>query len=189
MSEPAITPRIFQHRRILRVGLAAYDQAVQLLGDAARHLGTVQAVVGIAKGGLAPARRIATVLGVTEYQVGARHNPTSDIHTQATGHVEVDITAIATTVHGHVIAEHVLLVDDICGTGATFAAVRAALQPYLHPDTRVSTLALCRNAGTSHEPDLWAWTVDDWVLFPWEPRPSSTMPVEDLPVPNAVNGP
>ncbi|MGH3886285.1 MAG: hypothetical protein ACRDSZ_06910 [Pseudonocardiaceae bacterium] len=45
---------------------------------------------------------------------------------------------------------------------------------------------LCRNAGAVHEPDLWLWTVDDWVRFPWEPALPTGMAVENLVVAGPV---
>ena len=186
-TEPS-TQRTFNRQRIWRVTPRAYDRAVRLLVDAARQLGDVQAVTGIANGGVTLAHGVATLLHAAEYQIGARHNPTNDVYTQATGQVEVDMTTLTTALGGRRIVGRVLLVDDICGTGATFAATRAALQQFLHPEATVSTLALCRNEGTSCDPDLWAWTVDDWVLFPWEPTPSCSTLIEDIPLPNGVNG-
>jgi hypoxanthine phosphoribosyltransferase len=186
---PGIQQRIFTHARVLRITLDAYDQAVRLLGDAVSSLGPIHAVIGIANGGVAPARGISVLLGVINYQITARHNPTNAIYTQATGQVTVDLPALATTLQGQQLSGRVLLVDDICGTGATFTAALTALQPHLHSDAEVTTVSLCRNAGASLDPDLWVWTVDDWVLFPWEPRPPSTAAIEDLPAPQRVNTP
>src|SRR5690606_41801595 len=63
------------------------------------------------------------------------------------------------------------------------STVRSAIDPYLQPDAVVRTVALCRNAGATLNPDLWAWTVDDWVHFPWEPPPQTTIAIEELPIP------
>ena len=43
--------------------------------------------------------------------------------------------------------------------------------------TETYSAALCRNAGSAVIPDLWIWTVRDWVTFPWErvaPAPATT---------------
>ena len=53
----------------------------------------------------------------------------------------------------------------------------------------VHTVALCRNAGAAHDPDLWLWTVDDWVRFPWEPAPPADLAVENLVLPGWVQPP
>lgn len=51
------------------------------------------------------------------------------------------------------------------------------------------TVALCRNAGAAHDPQLWLWTVDDWVRFPWEPAKPAGVPVENLALPERVQPP
>jgi hypoxanthine phosphoribosyltransferase len=171
MTDRVRTPaRTFRHRHILAMQLTAYDHAVRLLAEAAAARFTlVSAVIGIAKGRLA-----------------AQHNATDAIYTEATGQVTVDVSALAAALRGRRAAGTVLLVDDICGTGATFTAVVAALRPFLQPDGAVRTVALCRNAGTSQNPDLWVWTVDDWVHFPWEQPLPAGIATEDLPTPERV---
>jgi len=63
-----------------------------------------------------------------------------------------------------------LVVDDICGSGKTLATLKEAILT-AGKATQVHTVTLCKNAGSDVDPDLWAWTVNDWVWFPWEPRP------------------
>jgi hypothetical protein len=77
----------------------------------------------------------------------------------------------------------ILLVDDICGSGRTLDAVRAAL-------TRVSpfsifSITLCRNAGSASVPNMWIWSVRDWVVFPWESAPDD-IATAALPLPQKV---
>ncbi|WP_327009693.1 phosphoribosyltransferase domain-containing protein [Dactylosporangium sp. NBC_01737] len=186
---PAVpAARLFAHRRILRVQLDAYERAIELLTDAARRrYGPVTATIGIANGGLAPARGISQLLRTPTYQVTAKHNPTDAIYTEATGTVSYDLGPLTSAVDGQQLAGTVLLVDDICGTGATLTALRPDLTTYLGPTVTVRTVALCRNAGSTLDPDLWAWTVDDWVSFPWEPVPPDGTATEDLPIPNQVH--
>ncbi|MCI0690145.1 MAG: phosphoribosyltransferase domain-containing protein, partial [Sporichthyaceae bacterium] len=93
---------------------------------------------------------------------------------------------LSTALNGDLLGGQVLLVDDIYGTGATVDALRPALASHLAPTTLVRTVVLCRNVGATTDPDLWLWTVDDWVRFPWEPVPPGTSVVEDLPVPAVV---
>ncbi len=181
------SPRVFRHRRILRISLDAYDHAIRLLAAAVRRrFAPVSAVVGIANGGLAPAGGISAILDVPNHRITAKHNPTNAVYIKATGHVTVDLDDMAAALHRQQLAGTVLLVDDICGSGATFSTVRSAIDPYLQPDAVVRTVALCRNAGASLNPDLWAWTVDDWVHFPWEPPPQTTIAIEELPIPGKV---
>lgn len=189
MTHPAdITPRRFRHQRLLTMTLPVYEHAVRLLAAAAEtRFAPISAVIAIAHGGLAPAGGISGILGVPAYRLTAKHNPTDAAYTQATGHVTCDLSTLDAALNGRRLGGTVLLADDICGSGATFTVVRSALRLYLCPEADVRTVALCRNAGTSLDPDLWAWTVDDWVRFPWEPTSSATAGVEELPLPELVN--
>jgi hypoxanthine phosphoribosyltransferase len=178
-----ITSRRFRHERLLDMALPAYEHAVRLLAAAAKaRFAPIGAVIAIANGGLAPARGISGVLDIPSYRLTAKHNPTNATYTQATGHVVHDLRMLASALDGQQLADTVLLVDDICGSGATFTAVLSALRPHLHPKAVVRAVALCRNAGTAFDPDLWMWTVDDWVHFPWEPSAHCGLPIEELPI-------
>ncbi len=184
---PTTAARTFARRRILQVTPEAYLTAIRLLAQAAqlRH-GPVTAVIGVAQGGLAPAQELGALLAAPVYRVDAQHNPTNALYTQASGHVSCDVRRLAATLAGRRLAGRMLLVDDICGTGATFHALRPVLDAYLARGATIHTAALCRNAGAVHDPDLWLWTVDDWVRFPWEPAPPTGMAVENLVVAGPV---
>jgi uncharacterized protein len=186
-ARPPARQRTFSRRRVLQVTPTAYDEGVRLLAGAiAARLGPVSAVVGVANGGVTPARGVGGLLGVPVYQVSARHNPTDALYTQATGEVACDVGPLADALAGGELAGQVLLVDDIYGSGATVEALRPALAPYLAPATLVRAVVLCRNASAAADPDLWLWTVDDWVRFPWEPAPPGGLVVEDLVMPGRV---
>lgn len=179
--------RRFAHRRIFQVTPEVYDHGLDLLAvSAAERLGPASAVIGIANGGIVPARSLGNLLHLPIYRVSARHNPTDAIYTDASGDVTCDVAPMTKALAGEVLMGQVLLIDDIFGTGATVDALRPALAPLLGPDTRVRTVMLCRNAGATTDPDLWLWTVDDWVRFPWEQPPPAGLPIEDLAVPSQV---
>lgn len=184
----ATAQRTFAHRHIHRVTAGGHLAGVRLLAEAIQtRLGPPTAVIGIANGGLPPARALAGLLTVPVYWVDARHNPTDAPYTQATGQVTHNLDPLTDALAGQQLTGRVLLVDDICGTGATFDAVRQALAVHLVPTATISTVALCRNAGATRNPDLWLWTVEDWVHFPWEaPLPPSSA-VVDLAVPEQVH--
>lgn len=179
--------RVFARQRILQVTPEGYIAGVRLLAEAAqlRH-GPVTAVIGVANGGLVPAQALGALLAVPRYRVDARHNPTDALYTHASGHVTCDVRRLASTLAGRRLTGRILLVDDICGTGATFHALRPALDDYLACGATIHTVVLCRNVGAVHEPDLWLWTVDDWVRFPWEPALPAGMAVENLVVTGQV---
>ncbi|KUO04815.1 hypothetical protein AQJ67_09935 [Streptomyces caeruleatus] len=175
--------RIFRHRTAYLLTPQAYQTALALLADAAAAAGPIATVIGIAGGGRRPAEEIATRLGVPVCHVEAQHNTSDALYTQATGTVTVNIPDGFPAAPGG----RTLLVDDICGTGATFTAVAEALAPRLAPDVRMDTVALCRNVGSPLRPNWWAWDVDDWVVFPWEPRPDTAM--QPLPMPERIHTP
>jgi hypoxanthine phosphoribosyltransferase len=182
--------RVFAHRRILQVTPQGYLAGVRLLAETARlRHGPITTVIGVANGGLAPAQAIGTLLTAPTYRIDARHNPTDARYTQATGHVTHDVRRLASALAGRRLDGRILLVDDICGTGATFHTLCPALASYLASCATVHTVALCRNAGAVHEPDLWLWTVDDWVRFPWEPVLPAGMAVENLTIPGRARPP
>lgn len=188
MTPPQITAqRVFARQRILQVTPEGYRAGIRLLAEAARlRHGPVTAVIGIANGGLASAQSLGALLSVPMYRIDARHNPTEALYTQATGHVNYDLRRLESTLAGQRLTGRVLLVDDICGTGATFHALRPALASHLALGTTLHTVVLCRNAGTVHPPDLWLWNVDDWVHFPWESTLLADTAVENLPLPERV---
>ncbi|MFB9729684.1 phosphoribosyltransferase [Haloechinothrix salitolerans] len=186
MSNTSTAPgRVFEHQRLWRLHSSAMLQACDLLATTARqlttsaHLDEVSAVIGIAHGGTTPARRIAARLGVQAHIIRASHNATDAPYSPATGTVTCDLSSWQPSTPTRLVGT-VLVVDDICGTGATFTAVLDALRPRTEPDTRFLTCALCRNHGAPIPPDLYCWDVADWVIFPWEDIPAGH-PTTSLP--------
>lgn len=173
--------RVFRNARVWRLGITEFHHAVGLLADAA-GVHRPQAVVGIDRGGRAPATAIAARLGLPVTMLGAVHNTSDAVALHATGRVTLDLRRI------HVLAaERVLVVDDICGSGATLRATIRAVEA-LHPRTSIRTAVLCRNVGAAHTPDAWVWDVADWVAFPWETAPAGVT-TEPLPVAAGVRSP
>ncbi|MEW2401372.1 phosphoribosyltransferase family protein [Streptomyces sp. NPDC046862] len=175
-----VAQRLFRHRSPYALTEPKYEAAIELLSSAIAHGGPIAAVIGIAGGGTAPAEQLATQLGVPVSHLAARHNSSDALYVQATGTVTVTVPAS----FPEALAGRVVLVDDICGTGTTFTAVTNALAARLTSDARVDTVALCRNVGSPTRPSWWVWDVDDWVVFPWEPRPD--IPVRPLALPERV---
>ncbi|PZG44536.1 phosphoribosyltransferase [Spongiactinospora gelatinilytica] len=155
--------RVFEGRRVWRMDPDQYWVATRLLAMAARErFGSVDMVIGIANGGRAPAYAIGAETGAVVVIVEARHNASEEIGIPATGEVTYDLSPIRQTSPGPI-----LVVDDICGSGATLTAVVSGLSK-----GGIRTVTLCRNAGAPPGlPDLYVWEVADWVIFPWEQTP------------------
>lgn len=187
---PSAPGRVFEHHRLWQLHSSPMLQACGLLAATARqltsstHLGEINTVIGIAHGGSTPAQHIAGLLGLPAHGIRASHNATDAPYSPATGAVTCDLSSWQPSAPTR-LAGTVLVVDDICGTGATFTAVLDALRPWTEPDAHFLTCALCRNRGAPKPPDLYCWDVGDWVVFPWENVPASH-PTTPLPSPKQV---
>ncbi|WP_020501070.1 phosphoribosyltransferase [Sciscionella marina] len=84
----------------------------------------------------------------------------------------LDLDPLTRALNGQRLKGRVLVVDDICGSGATLRRLRHDLTPLLSPSAQLLTAVLCLNTGAATLPDYSIWTVSDWVVFPWEKPPA-----------------
>lgn len=178
--------RVFEHRQTWRLTPDALCEATTLLAGAIlRDRQSIQHVIGIANGGTAPARMVASALGVKARTVHARHNTGDIAYQQATGKVTLDLDPLTCSLNGQRLRGRVLVVDDICGSGATLRRLHHELAPLVSPSAQVLTAVLCLNTGATTLPDYSIWTVSDWVVFPWE-KPPANQDTTPLPPPEEV---
>lgn len=172
--------RVFERRRVWSLDQAGCEAACVLLAAAvSRRFAPFHAVVAVARGGCTPAGMVAAALALPVVAVHARHNPTDAVRSHATGRVTMEVPDLGCLPE----RPRLLVVDDICGSGATMEAVGGMLRSLVRP-SGLRTAVLCRNVGTSSRPDVWVWDVRDWVAFPWEEPPAET--TEPLPPPAFV---
>ena len=173
-----MTGRVFDHGFAWQMTEHQAAAAAQRLADEVAQLGRVDEVIAIARGGIRPAHAIAARFGVPVRTVRARHNPDDALYAEATGNVACDVIRPVS------LRGRILVVDDICGTGATLRAVTGELARHATPGTTLATATLCRNAGAEVMPDLTVWDdLREWVIFPWEPQPEAGTAVKTLPDP------
>lgn len=157
--------RVFHNTRLWRLDAAGFEAAANLIAQA-EGVHRPDMVVGIERGGRPVAEAVAKRLGVATALVSATHNDTDAIRVPATGRVRVDDLGVDLLPN----RARLLLVDDICGSGATLQTVRAIVGGVRRPEL-LRTAVLCRNVGASYTPDTWIWDVADWTCFPWEADP------------------
>lgn len=115
-------------------------------------------IVGIARGGLVPARILSDMLGNGELQ-------TMRIKFyDAVGKTTERPTILSPQLK--VKGKRILLVDDIADTGKSLAAAMEHLKE--GEAGAVFTVALAKKPSSSLVPDLYTLETDAWVIFPWE---------------------
>ncbi|ABC22755.1 phosphoribosyltransferase domain-containing protein [Rhodospirillum rubrum] len=156
---------LWARRRLIALGWDQIGAGIDGLEADLRRTGTTpDAILGIARGGLVLATALANRFAAPRFGI------VSVIRNQTAGpFAHRGAPAIAWVAPGlELYADQVVVVcDDIAGDGGTLRAVAAALAP-VRP-RRIISAVLARNRACAEPPDHWAITVDDWVLFPWEP--------------------
>jgi len=119
--------------------------------------GKVDVVVGVLRGGYFPAHLIADALGLEIYVLRIK----SYAGIGKRGKAKVLVPLI-----GDVEGKRVLLVDDVCDSGATLALAKEYLKFYSPSDVLTATLYV--KPSCSERPDFWAKETEKWIVFPWD---------------------
>lgn len=128
------------------------------------------AILAVARGGLAPATLLAHRFEIPEVEsIRARVTENDGPHTPKRS--SVDLGALPPAYE----ADRLLVVDDVIGTGRTWHAVndavRARRSRALSPPMWVVLYPNLDNAEVAVPDDvLIGWTSREWVVFPWERR-------------------
>ncbi len=119
-------------------------------------------IVGIARGGLVPAVMMSHQLGVKMIA----------LHWSLRDNTRIDEKLLM----GLVVANSkVLIVDDICDSGATLNSMYGALKSVYGENIlgKIRTAVLWNNTSSAFTPTDWARTIDRqsdkrFIVFPWE---------------------
>ncbi len=119
-----------------------------------------EVILGVARGGLIPARLMADFLDVsTLLTVGVAFY--ADI-----GRTEKQ-PRITQALPSGTLGRRVLVVDDVADTGKSLEAVVTELRKH---DLDIRTATLYRKPWAEFNPDFFAEETDAWIIFPWEHR-------------------
>jgi uncharacterized protein len=153
--------QLWRCRVLHRLTWEGFDRVVRAIADSVRSSGPVDCVLGISRGGLVPAVALSSQLGVASlHVVSVSRNVGSGQY------LNKQPPTVSWTSDLDLLREqHVLVVDDVAGTGATLELVRAQLNMVA---ASVRTVVLVRMVRGNAHADLVGIELDDWVLFPWE---------------------
>jgi len=130
-------------------------------------------IIGIGRGGLAPAVYLSHATGLPMLSV--------DYSSQVKDFADEPLVKLARrTQHG----ENLLFLDDINDSGRTIAHLRGALRAADVVPDRVRFATLIDNASSAEKVDYRARTIDrtfnkDWFVFPWEAVAPAQSLIED----------
>lgn len=116
----------------------------------------IDAILGVARGGLFLATRLSYLLGVRElFSAGVmQYSGKEQGKTIITNLPEIKG------------AKKVLVCDDICDSGACLSALMGKLKGSFECEFVSATLFYKSTAII--EPDFWAREAKQWIVFPWE---------------------
>ena len=157
------------------------DYVAQVLALAAQigaDAWTPSFIIGIGRGGLAPAVYLSHATGLPMLSV--------DHSSQVQDFADAPLVRLAARTRA---GERLLFLDDINDSGRTIANLRAALTDAGAVAAHVRFATLIDNSASSQRVDYRARTIDraitkDWFVFPWEavaPQKSLEADAADVP--------
>ncbi len=148
------------------VKLVTWDDVVNWTRELAKRIRDSgfqpDVIVGIARGGVTPARLLCDYLGVMDLlTIKVEH------WVETAGHLEDAV--VKYPLSADLSGKRVLLVDDICDTGRSIIVSREHIEKHNRPrELRVATMQYIEPVAQT-QPDYYVDTVRDWVwyLYPW----------------------
>jgi hypoxanthine phosphoribosyltransferase len=144
--------------------LVTWEEVYRLCREVARQLheaGTpIDMIVAIARGGYIPGRLLSDMLGVsdlTSLKIEHYHGAQKQREALVKYPLNADITG-----------RNVLLLDDVCDSGDTFAVAVEHLRRSGTPRS-LHTAAMHLKTVSEFVPDYYAGTINEWrwIIYPW----------------------
>jgi uncharacterized protein len=163
---------LWKRTQVYKLSWARFDGLLDSLELQIRQSGFIaDVVVGLCRGGLPAAVSLSNRLNIPNFGcISLRRNTTASWFS-ARSEPHIDWYRLPQC------KGQVLLVDDIVGSGETLRACTALLRNRGFREMRIAAVVVNTNGG--NEVDYCGTTVDDWVIFPWEPA----LPPRDLQLP------
>lgn len=160
----------------------AFVAAIRTLHAAlAADAWTPDFIIGIGRGGLAPAVYLSHAAGLPMLSV--------DWSSQVADFADALLARLASRTRA---GERLLFVDDINDSGRTIAHVRAALAAAGAASSAIRFATLIDNASSAERVDYAARVIDrrvtkDWFVFPWEAlAPAQSLADDAAAVPDRI---
>ncbi|MDE1869173.1 MAG: phosphoribosyltransferase [Candidatus Micrarchaeota archaeon] len=122
----------------------------------------VDVAIALARGGLAPTRLVADMLGIRDViSIKVEHwfeTAEQDKVAEVKYGYKLDLSG-----------KNVLIVDDICDTGDSFVAAKKYVQENFNPkEVRTAALQYIKQTA-KYEPDYYAYAAEEWawMAYPW----------------------
>ncbi|MGV8176712.1 MAG: phosphoribosyltransferase [Candidatus Bilamarchaeaceae archaeon] len=144
----------------LHIGWEELERICSEVANKAREFHP-DAIIGISRGGLVPARLIADELGVHEIAVMRIEFYKSIGKTH-------DFPRITQPLNADVKGKKVLIVDDVSDTGRSLMVARDHVKRAGASEIRIATLHM--KPGTTFKPDYYSGETGKWIAYPWEKK-------------------
>ncbi|MBY8827225.1 phosphoribosyltransferase [Hephaestia mangrovi] len=165
-----------------RIGHDDYvAQVLELANQIGADAWTPSFIIGIGRGGLAPAVYLSHATGLPMLSV--------DHSSEVPDFADAPLVRLAARTRE---GERLLFLDDINDTGGTIAKLRRALIDAGGIAENIRFATLIDNSGSSQRVDYRARTIDraetkDWFVFPWEAvAPQSALDDDAAEVPERI---
>lgn len=132
---------------------------------------TVDAIIGLSRGGLVPATILAHLLKIREVLVHGYHSYDDDTNVRdpKNDHGFMYQDVVYDLMKG-LQGKHILIVDDLCDEGVTMDGLTKRLYKKFHKGAvNFMTATLYCKSSSKFKPDfVGKHCGDEWLVFPWE---------------------